>query len=116
MPLIIKIRKRDVLDPKDSKERDIRLEPPGPCEEGTCALPRSERDPAELVELATDLAEYLNISFDEAFRRLWIVTPSENWEPFETGVDPKYHAHLVITGREPETSPRYFACTGIPPR
>src|SRR5436190_508552 len=104
----ILISKEALLDPKDSKHLDIGYEPPAPCEEGTCTLPRSERDPAELVELASSLAEHLNVTFDEAFRRLWIVTPSKYWEPFEAGVDPKYHAHIVVTGREPETTPRYF--------
>ena len=110
----ILIPKAAFRDLKDSNTFDVGYEPPGPCEEGTCILPRSERDPSELIELASAFAESLSITFDEAFRRLWIVTPSKYWEPFEIGVDPKYHAHIIITGRDPETLPQYFACRGIP--
>jgi len=63
--------------------------------------PEREIDPADLADLIDSLAEYLSVSHEEAKSRVFQNIPR--------GEVTSYHGHVVVSGRDPEASPRYFA-------
>ena len=101
MAPIITLRKADLRDPRHSKQIGIHFEGHAECKSVHCCRPEIEIDPEDLAEIIAALAEYLGVSQEEARRRFLDNAPRSEV--------PSYHGHIIISGPDPEASPRYFA-------
>ncbi len=107
MATIITFKEAHFRDPAKSGQIDIRFEEPAECEGIHCLPPEREIDPDELADLTELLAEEWGISHEEA-RRCVIDQMSSGTEN-NPRVITSYHGHVIISGRDPEAAPRYFA-------
>jgi hypothetical protein len=96
-------------DPKDSLETFVRFEEPAECEGIHCHPPEQDIDPVDFAAAVEALAEYHEISNDEAaadLRKSLANRPTKR-----TSV----HGHIVVYGKDPEASPRWFEVPLPPP-
>jgi hypothetical protein len=68
----------------------------------------SEKDPDEIALLISRYAENFEVSLEAACER-FVEVFGQDMKPFATGVNPRFHAHIVVTGRNPLASPMRFA-------
>ena len=95
-------RDEGINDPKDSKQIEVRIEPPMACEPGFCRMPLQELETDDAIQHAVNAIDY---EIDED----GLLDAINDGIDGVTPIDAAYHAHIVVIGHNPETCPRSFA-------